>query len=411
MRGQLSYLQGNLSLLQEMNWIDRQTRAVFAEFSVYNPNINLVMVSTILVEFLPSGSLLATAQFDPLNLFSDISVNFSFKVIAEIFFVPFIVYFMVLQIIECVNSGLREYIRDFWFIIEWSIIGTAFISVIMFVLRLSAANQVLNFFKNTGGYGYIKLQHVNNYNQILTYCLGLCASLSSIKSLKMLRFNKNISILGLTLKECFVELISFSFVFFIVWIAFVQAMYILFNNNLSGYISLTKSMSTAFEIMLGKFDVTQYQMANSILGPIVFSAYNAVILFFALNIFISIIIESFDKVRMDAKNNPNKFGFLDHIVTKIKKLFRKKEHLPSHQDYKNHLSVFSNHVDKLIHYLIKVNLFLTFHFCCLSILKLSERIWINQSNSNSLKKTRKFLKKVHFLQLRKIEEERSTESG
>ena len=37
MRGQLSFIQGNLTLLKEMNWIDRQTRAIFAEFSVYNP--------------------------------------------------------------------------------------------------------------------------------------------------------------------------------------------------------------------------------------------------------------------------------------------------------------------------------------------------------------------------------------
>ena len=52
MRGKLSYIQGNLSLLKQMNWIDRQTRAVLVEFSAYNPNINLVMVSTILIEFL-----------------------------------------------------------------------------------------------------------------------------------------------------------------------------------------------------------------------------------------------------------------------------------------------------------------------------------------------------------------------
>jgi hypothetical protein len=55
MRGQLSYIQGNLSLLKEMNWIDRQTRAVFVEFSTYNPNINLMMVTTILIEFFSSG--------------------------------------------------------------------------------------------------------------------------------------------------------------------------------------------------------------------------------------------------------------------------------------------------------------------------------------------------------------------
>lgn len=50
LRGNLAYLKGNLSQLQQMGWIDRQTRAVFVEFAVYNPNINLIMVSTILAE-------------------------------------------------------------------------------------------------------------------------------------------------------------------------------------------------------------------------------------------------------------------------------------------------------------------------------------------------------------------------
>ena len=247
-RGKLSYIQGNLSLLREMNWIDRQTRAVFVEFSVYNPNINLVMVSTIIVEFLSSGSILTTARFDPLNLFGDISLNASFKLIAEILFIPFLIFFMIIQILECIKMGLKEYIKGFWFIIEGSIIVTGFISVFMFILRLIEANKVLGFFKNTQGYGYIKLQKVNEYNQVLTYCLGLCASLGSIKSLKMLRFNKNISILGWTLKISFVELSSFSLIFFVIWIAFVQLMYLVFNNTIGGYSSLTKSMGTAFQV-------------------------------------------------------------------------------------------------------------------------------------------------------------------
>ena len=73
MRGQLSYLLGNLTFLKEMNWIDRQTRAVFAEFSTYNPNINLVMVASILFEFLPSGSILVQPRFDTLNLFAEVN--------------------------------------------------------------------------------------------------------------------------------------------------------------------------------------------------------------------------------------------------------------------------------------------------------------------------------------------------
>ena len=100
-----------------------------------------------------------------------------------------------------------------------------------------------------------------------------------------------------------------------------------------------------------------YQIASPILGPLIFSAYNIIILYFALNIFVSIIIASFDQVRMDAKKNPDKYGFLGHVIYRFKKLFQKKNNAPSHEDYKSHLDVFTNRVDKLIAYLIKVKHF------------------------------------------------------
>ena len=211
LRGQLSYIQGNLSLLKQMNWVDRQTRAVFVEFSVFNPNINLVMVSTILVEFLSSGSILTSARFDPLNLFSDIGGSFvSFKTLSEVAFIVFIIYFMILEIKHLMKRNLKEYLSDFWTFVEWAIIASAWVSFSMMIVRYVTALEVLDFFKNTAGFGYMKLQKVNECNQTLTYSLALCASLGCIKFLKLLRFNRRINYLGATLNICMEELIFFS---------------------------------------------------------------------------------------------------------------------------------------------------------------------------------------------------------
>jgi len=348
LRGKLSFIQGNLTLLQQMGWIDRHTRAVFVEFCTYNVNIGLIMVSTILVEFLESGSILVTSRFDTLNLFNDIGGIYSFKTISQIVFYAFVVYFTVKEITQCFTVSLKSYFKEFWSYIEWSIIITAYISLIMSVLRLISANEVLAFFKRTAGYGYIKLQKVDGYNQTLTYSLGLSASIGAIKILKLLRFNQNISILGVTLKRCFVELTSFSF----------QIMYLVFNANLEGYLSIFKSMGSAFEIMIGKLSAGQFVETNSILGPIIISGYNAVILFFALNIFISIIIDSFEKVRQEAKDDPDKFGFLDHLTGKFKKMFgifSRKSNSSSSFTYKDHLTILPKYVDNVIDLLVKVN--------------------------------------------------------
>jgi polycystin 1L2 len=357
MRGQLSYIQGNLTLLKEMNWIDRQTRAIFAEFSVYNPNINLVMVSTILVEFLSSGSILTSAKFDTLNLFGLSSLGGIYALIeylTVLVLMLFILYFMIIESRLMLKRGFKEYFSDFWSLIEWSIIISAWISFAMYIIRLETANKVLSFFKETAGYGYMKLQTVNNCNQILTFSMGLCSSLGTIKFLKILRFNRSISHLGQTLKICFAELISFSFIFFLVWISFVQLMHLIYGSQIEGYATLIKSAETAFQIMLGKINTAQTMMSNPYLTPIIIAAYNMAIIYFSLNIFVSIIIEAFDFVRVKAKVNPNEFDFYTHVVN----LFRKSSHdfFPKPSEYKESSSVLPRRINDLVNYIIKVKI-------------------------------------------------------
>jgi polycystin 1L2 len=364
MRGKLSYIQGNLSLLRQMNWIDRQTRAILIEFSAYNPNINLVMVSTILIEFLLSGSILTTAKFDPLNLFSESSGGkISFITMCELVLVAFIVYFTVIEIRKMLNTDIKEYLSEFWSYIEWSIIITAFISCLMILARFRAAQNVLDFFKQTAGYGYMKLQKVNDCNLTLTFSLGLCAALGTIKFLKMLRFNRHIAYLGLTLKHCFHELVFCSMAFFLIWISFVQLMYFIYNKDLREYASPIKSMESAFLTILGKFDAKQFLNGSySLLGPCVFASYNVVILSFVLNIFVSIITDAFDKVRHDAKEHPENndvdiFKYFNEKWSRAgsgKSSFRDKKINVTYNDYIDNLSSFHIQTNRLIVLLAEV---------------------------------------------------------
>jgi hypothetical protein len=59
---------------------------------------------------------------------------------------------------------------------------------------------------------------------------------------------------------------------------------------------------------LGKFDAKQFLYGSrTILGPFVFASYNIVMLTFVMNIFVSIITDSFDKIRHECKDHPEKY--------------------------------------------------------------------------------------------------------
>lgn len=47
---------------QDNGWLDQRTRAVFLEFTVYNPNVNLFASVVLLTEFLTTGGATATAD-------------------------------------------------------------------------------------------------------------------------------------------------------------------------------------------------------------------------------------------------------------------------------------------------------------------------------------------------------------
>ena len=320
LRGKLSFIKGNLTKLERMNWIDRKTRAVFVEFSIYNPNVNLLMVNTIQFEFLASGNILTKATFDPVSLYNvNLSSSFAALQIAfDIIFMAYIIFFTIAEIRQLVKLGVRAYACQFWSYIEWSIIVCSWVAFSIFLYKLYAANEVSDFFKKTSGYAYINLARLDYWNQVLTYSLAFCCAFGTMKFLKLLRFNQRINSLGLTLMNCIKELLAFGMIFGILWFAFIQLMYLFFSKDVYGYSTIIRSMETSFAIMLGKFEVQPLIKSNSFFGPVFFMVYNLVMVLMLLNIFISIVTDSFEMVRNGyAESDVNIIEFLSENFKKI----------------------------------------------------------------------------------------------
>ena len=320
MRGQKSYLQGNLTLLQKLNWIDRQTRAVIIEFSVFNPNINLIAVAEIIVEILPTGTIVKSARFDPINIFTSLSL---FTLTCCIIYIVFIIYYTIQEIREFYKQG-KSYIFQFWSFVEWAIIIFSWTAFALFIYKIEAASEVSKFFKRTSGYGYFKMQSIAFCNLVLNYSLAFCIAFSTLKFLKIFGFNSRISYLGLTLGTCAKELIGFCLMFIIIWMSFVQLFHLFFEKILYHFSTLTRSMATCFDIMLGKFQVDSLLRTDPLFGPIFYFIYNVFIVFILLTMFISIINDSFIRVRENTRNQGNESKLLTYLSDRFKHIFRKK---------------------------------------------------------------------------------------
>lgn len=231
------------------------------------------MVATLLIEILPTGNILVLPRFDPLNLFNEMDGSgATFKIVIYFVYVAFILYAMVVEIIELFKIGLFKYFSQFWNYIEWLLIIFSWVAFGLFFYRLSQAYSVLNFFAQTNGYGHIKLQITSFWNQMLTISLGLCCVFATLKFLKLFRFYKKIYALALTLKYCISELLGFALMFVFVWLAFVQMLYLFYYDKLQSYWSPFNAFTTSFECLVGKFDQNLKLSMAYFFGPVLFTS-------------------------------------------------------------------------------------------------------------------------------------------
>lgn len=80
--------------LHTHNWVDKQTRAVFVEFTVYNANVNLFGIAYLFLEFLPTGGAFPTAHFAVSRLYSYTGPFSSIMLACQVLLILFMFYFL-----------------------------------------------------------------------------------------------------------------------------------------------------------------------------------------------------------------------------------------------------------------------------------------------------------------------------
>jgi polycystin 1L2 len=166
MNANVSQLQSNFTALQHSGWIDRYTRAVLVEMSLFNPNIQLFGYVTLLFEILPTGNWIVTMRVDPLNL-SDVTQSVSsLKTIANIIYLGFVVFFIVREMNKFRLSRPKiEYLKNFWNWVELAIIACSWASFAMYLYRMYAVDDMLKKLKKYSHNSIIRLQSI----QVIIY--------------------------------------------------------------------------------------------------------------------------------------------------------------------------------------------------------------------------------------------------
>jgi len=291
------------TILQELFdnlWIDRATRAIFLDFTVYNANINLFCQVKIVFELPASGGVYVSFLLRPLKLIRYVSIMDYVVLVCEGIFCFFLFYYTVEEILEIRKNG-TGYFNSVWSFVDIIIIAMGIVCVSLNIYRQVSVSNKLNSlldndqqFVNFDFLCYAQTQ----FNQVI----AAITFLAWIKVFKYTSFNKTMTQLSMTLSRCAKDVAGFAVMFFIVFLAYAQLGYLIFGTQVAGFNTVQDSIYTLFRVILGDFDFESLEAANRILGPLYFLTYVFFVFFVLLNMFIAIINDTYGEVKEELSN-------------------------------------------------------------------------------------------------------------
>ncbi|XP_063886174.1 polycystin-1-like protein 2 isoform X1 [Scylla paramamosain] len=315
LKGTSSELLRRLNHLQHLGWIDRYTRAVMLEFSVYNANVNLFGIATIMAEFHPGGGIRPYWRFDSSPFIRNSNAYGSFILLNELAFVLATIFFTFREFWKCYKSGFGVYFSSYWNMAEVVILLISYAAIAIYILRYLEVQRVLKIFDTTFGNGYIRMEYAALLDLYLLYAVGFIVFFTTVKFIKLLQFNKRMNLLGLTLSKCWEDLEVFFFTFGVIFFAFTTLFFTIFNLQLEEFSNFMACLQMSFAMMLGKFDFESMTLANY-LSPVMFFVFSLSTSMILINLMLTIIIRTFTQIKNDLKNKPNKYDILDYITNR-----------------------------------------------------------------------------------------------
>lgn len=116
----------------------------------------------------------------------------------------------------------------------------------------------------------------------------------------------------------FLQVFSISFLLY--FSAFVITAYLLFGQTMTNYNNIINAAESMFAFALGAFDFQAMSAAQPFLGPLFFFSYIMVVYIGLMSIFLTIIGDSFTRVKENVALRSNEYEMVEFMWKRFKDL-------------------------------------------------------------------------------------------
>ncbi|XP_034417690.1 polycystic kidney disease protein 1-like 2 [Cyclopterus lumpus] len=295
----LQNASSTLEYLFRNTWLDVYTRAVFAELTVYNANVNLFCIVTLLLETTAVGAFQFHSELRSVRLYQSTGGLHIFVMAAEIMYLLFILYYMFLQG-KLMQQQRWSYFRSKWNLLMLTIILLSWSAVAVFVKRTLLGNRDMTYYQNHKDQ-FASFYETATADSVLQYLIAFLVLLATFQMWHLLRLNPKMNMITAALLRAWNDISTFLVVIVILLVAYSVASNVIYGWKMSSYRTLMDALLTVISMQIGIFNYDEVLDNNPVLGGLLFGSCVVLMTFVVLNLFLSVILVAFHEEQIHHK--------------------------------------------------------------------------------------------------------------
>ncbi|XP_038575816.1 polycystic kidney disease protein 1-like 2 [Micropterus salmoides] len=314
----LQNASNTLEYLFRNKWLDTYTRAIFIEFTVYNANVNLFCIVTLLLETTAVGAFQFHSELHSVRLYTSTGDLYSFVVAAEVIYLLFILYYMFLQG-KLMKQQRWAYFRSKWNLLELTVILLSWSAVAVFIKRTLLGNRDITYYQNHKD-KFASFYETATADSTLEYLIAFLVLLATIKLWHLLRLNPKMNLVSAALQRAWNETSSIIVVIAIMLVAYSIACNLIYGWRMSSYRTVADALMTIILLQIGIFNYDEVLDSTPLLGGLLFGSCIVFMTFVVLNLLISMVLMAFTQEQIYHKASDEE-EIVDLMLKKICGLF------------------------------------------------------------------------------------------
>jgi len=320
--GYIAKFDVNLDISQKVvdelyleSWVDRQTRAVILEFTLYCINANIFTYNMFMVEFPETGGAFPFYLIYPMRVYQHIGPMGMYTLACEAIFALYLLIITIMTIIQIVQQK-KTYFYVPWQVYDFVFIILGYTAIIMYAVRIWFTNESLSIFHEDKN-AFVNFYHIALWNQMLVLLIGLLCFMATLRMLNVLGYNKRIGAVVRVFTRAAPELLWFGIFFFFTFTCYCIFGWLLFGSKLESYKNVFDSMGTLFISMIGKSRFTEIDNTDPVMSKIYFIIFIFFMVYLILTMFLAMLSKAIDEVHGELREDKGD-EMVDYLLKKVK---------------------------------------------------------------------------------------------